>query len=614
MQLTGERSWIAGIPEKARRFTSSRLFLLADLTLLLALALFWLVADRTNSVLLFLILALLLLTYVEIYRRESRWVSELSDLNSDLSTALAESDTLAEIGKEFSAEIEVEVLFDLVARRARELLGADYASVAIVDEDTGETVWVAGAGLRTATFFSVRREPGEGLVGRAMATGQPVVVEGFGANPEFPPSEHPLHSSEGMVAALVMPMARGARSLGALTVGFRKEHSFVDHEKELLEALAGQAGIAMENATLFSEEKRRVAELEAVLDHMSEGVIVTNPSGRVLRSNEAAKSLLGNVWPGMSLSEPEWLRDVEILDAAGENISPDQWPLVQAARGERFVGREVAVRRGDARLRHLSVDGRPVLGRRGEVVLGVTVIHDVTAAREMDQLKDEFLSLAAHELKTPLTSIKGYAQMLLSAKADSLGEFKRKALQVMDQQADRINRMVEQFLLVEEIRSGRLSIRPEKVDLTEVVGEVCDRLGKLTSSHEVSCTCCNHLFVNADARSLDLVLSNLLENALKFSPEGSAVEVTVCAVGGDAQVCVKDYGVGIPKDKLGFLFHRFYQVQPGTQKGAGLGLYISQELIASHGGRMWVESAEGEGSCFFFALPLARDDSIAAHG
>lgn len=612
MRATGVHSWMSSVAESVRRIVASKAFLLADLGLVLVLAIFWLESERSNPPLFFLIIAALILAYVELYRRESRWVGELSDVNSDLTKALAQSDTLAEISKEFSAEIEVEVLYDLVACRARQLLGADYASVAVSDDTTGETVWVAGVGFQSDAFSSLRRETGAGLVGKAMSSGEPVIVEDFGTNPDFPTDAYPLHNKESMVAALVMPVARGSRSLGALTVGFRMGHSFTEEEVDLLEALAGQAGIAMENASLYAEEKRRVGELEAVLDHMSEGVIVTNPSGRVLRCNEAARLLLGEIHPGTVLSEPEWKQGLELLDSSGDSLPMGNWPLLYAALGEQFVGREVIVRREDSRLRYISIDGRPVLSRKGEVVLGVTVIHDITGVREMDKLKDEFLSLAAHELRTPLTSIKGYAQMLMS-KGDNLGDFSRRALVVMDQQADRINRMVEQFLLVEEIRSGRIALRFERVDLSELVSSSCEQFSRPSPSRRVLCKLSGEAWVNADPRGLMIVLSNLLENALKFSPDSSPVEVSLAALDGIAQVRVRDNGVGIPKDKQEHLFDRFYQVQPGTQKGVGLGLYISQELVASHGGRMWLESKEGEGSSFFFAIPLAEARPMAVH-
>ena len=521
---------------------------------------------------------------------------------------------MGEISKEFSGEIQVEALFDLVSRRARELVGADYASVAITDDKSGDTIWVAGVGVRSGSLFTMRREPGRGFVGQAMSSGEPVIVEDFGENPAYLGEEHPFHMAEGMVAALVMPMSRGTRSLGALTVGFRRAHSFTDQEIAFLEALAGQAGIAMENAQLYSEETRRVAELEAVLDHMSEGVMVTDPLGRIVRFNEAARQLLGNLSPGSNLSEPEWREGLTIEGAEGNELAWEECPIARAARGEQLAGLEAVIRRGDSRPSYISVDGRPVLDSKGEVVLGVTVIHDVTPVREMDQLKDEFLSLAAHELKTPLTSIKGYAQMLLSSRNEGqIGESRRRALQVMDQQADRINRMVEQFLLVEEIRSGRLHIRPDRVDLAEIVGRCCRQIGFLSTGHRVDCSVCGEVVVHADPRGLDLVLTNLLENAVKFSSQGSSIEVSLALVGSEAVVCVKDRGVGIPKDRQTHVFDRFYQVKPGLQKGVGLGLYISQQLVAGHGGRMWFESENGQGSSFYFSLPLAEPQRQAVH-
>lgn len=598
-----------------RIMVSSHLYLLAVAGALIVLAVVaWLQPERSHPVIFVLMFVALAAALIDLLLRDSRLRSQLAALESDLQHALAESDTLAEISKEFAGEVEIDALFDLVARRARELLGADYASVAIVDEATGGTIWAATAGVRSGDMWSCAGEPGKGLAGRAIATGQPVVVEDLGIHPSFPEEEYRRHKAEGMVAALVMPILRGSVALGALTVGYRRPHSFEDSELVSMEALAAQAGVALENARLYGEERRRVAELQAVLDHMSECVLVTDRTGRIVRSNEAARELLGAVMPGMSLSDPEWQSALQIEGPEGVALCPKEWPLARAAQGQEFTGQEVSVRRGDAKSRHISVDGRPVLDGKGEVVLGVTIIHDVTAAHEMDQLKDEFLSLAAHELKTPLTSLKGYAQMLLSSSDESLGDLRRRALEVMDRQVDRVNHMVEQFLLVEEIRSGRLLLRPESVDLSSVVSAACERARALANGRFVECQPSASVQVTADGKSLTLILANLLDNALKFSPEGGIVSTTVSVEDKEAIVCVRDSGVGIPKDKQGYVFERFYQVQPGTLRGIGLGLYISQELVASHGGRMWLESQEGEGSRFYFALPLARPQARLVTG
>ncbi|RPJ20140.1 MAG: GAF domain-containing protein, partial [Planctomycetaceae bacterium] len=283
MWKTRVPSWMPKMPDGAQRLATWRLFLLADLALVLVLSAIWLQSDWPNLVFFAIILTAFSLAYFTLYRRESSWVDELSELNEDLRRALAESDTLAEISKEFSGEIQLSALFDLMARRSRELLGGDYASVAIAEENTVDTIWVAGDGVRSDSLLTMRREPGKGFVGQAMCTGEPLIIEDFGDNPAFPLANHTFHIAEGMVAALVMPMSRGMRSFGAITVGFRRPHVFGDQQIAFLEAIAAQAGIAMDNAQLYSEEKRRVAELEAVLDHMSEGVIVTDSSGLVVR-------------------------------------------------------------------------------------------------------------------------------------------------------------------------------------------------------------------------------------------------------------------------------------------------------------------------------------------
>ena len=345
---------------------ASHLFLLADTVLILLLGVVWLESDRPGLIVFVLIIAALAAAWVEIYRRESRWAWRLFDFRLGLKRALAESDTLAELSKEFAGEVDIDALFDLVVRRTRELLAADYASVATIDETTGRTIWSAAVGLTDPELWAASRDPGKGLTGKAISTGEPVVVEDFGNNPLFPPDEYPWHRAEGMIAAAVMPILHSSRALGALTVGYRRPHSFSDAELASMEALAAQAGVALENARLYGEEKRRVAELEAVLDHMSEGVIVSDRAGRIVRCNEAARQLLGDIVPGMSLLAPAWQADLQIEGAEGQLLAPEEWPPSRAAQGEAFTGWEATVRRGEAKPRHISVDGRPVLDTRAK--------------------------------------------------------------------------------------------------------------------------------------------------------------------------------------------------------------------------------------------------------
>lgn len=244
------------------------------------------------------------------------------------------------------------------------------------------------------------------------------------------------------------------------------------------------------------------------------------------------------------------------------------------------------------------------------------VMHqDVTALKEAEQLKDEFISIAAHELRTPLAILKGFVQTLLSqtarGKGSKLSEWQQKSLQGIDLATDRLVDLAEDLLDVTRLQAGRLELQPEPADLVALARRVLARRQLTTERHTLTLvTALEHVVVYADPRRMEQVLSNLVGNAIKYSPEGGAIEVTIRAEHEthEALLSVCDQGIGIPLREQAQVFERFVRAgnaQAYGIRGTGLGLYLCRELIEEHGGRIWLESAVGQGSTFFVALPLA---------
>ncbi len=226
--------------------------------------------------------------------------------------------------------------------------------------------------------------------------------------------------------------------------------------------------------------------------------------------------------------------------------------------------------------------------------------------RRMARLRDEFLHLAAHELRTPLTVIKGNAELLM--KRGSPDEVKARAIRALKLHSDRVARLTQAMLDVVHIQSGGLRLVWETLDLCALAREVVATVQREAPGHHLAVLAEGEVLVSGDRRRLATVLLHLLENAVRFSPEGGPVEVAVGGRGKEAVVAVRDYGVGIPPERQAEVFEAFYQVQPmvSPTSGMGLGLYISREIISRHGGRVWVESEVGKGSVFSFTLPLPQ--------
>src|SRR6266851_1883132 len=249
--------------------------------------------------------------------------------------------------------------------------------------------------------------------------------------------------------------------------------------------------------------------------------------------------------------------------------------------------------------------------------------------QEIDRLKSRFLSMASHELKTPLTSISGLAQVLLRRMRRRLemgrpndeewqeeqdGHVGR--LELLNSQTARLGRLVDELLDVSRIESGKLEFRLQPVDMAQLLGEVAERMQLSTTQHTISVDLKGAAEnpVDADRDHLEQVLDNLVSNAIKFSPEGGTIMLRVREQGDTVVISIKDPGVGIPGDQLDAVFGLFYQAEDPVSRrtgGMGLGLYISKEIISRHGGRIWAESQPGAGSTFNFSLPRSGVRAIA---
>ncbi|MBI2863588.1 MAG: HAMP domain-containing histidine kinase [Chloroflexi bacterium] len=230
----------------------------------------------------------------------------------------------------------------------------------------------------------------------------------------------------------------------------------------------------------------------------------------------------------------------------------------------------------------------------------------MTELKEVDRLKDEFISIASHEMKSPVAAAKGFAQLLLK-RMRSAGETANELelAERVTRQIDRMAELLEELLDISRIQSGRLALEREDLDLRPLVQEVADRVQMATEGHKLRLTTCDGAKVYADRIRVEQVLTNLLTNAIRYSPTGGQVDMILAVAGCEAQVSVSDRGIGIPHDKQPYVFERFFRAAEGGG-GLGLGLYISRSIVEAHGGRIWLHSQEGKGSTFYFTLPLAE--------
>lgn len=251
--------------------------------------------------------------------------------------------------------------------------------------------------------------------------------------------------------------------------------------------------------------------------------------------------------------------------------------------------------------------GTPVTGDGGIDYGYVWFFQDVTKRKQLERQKDDFISIASHELKTPVTSIKSYAQVLQVRFKKEGNEKAAKLLGKMDSQLNKLTILIGDLLDVTKMDSNKVSFRNNYFLFDELVSELGEEMQRTTDKHNIILVGKTQKEVFGDKERIGQVITNLVSNAIKYSPDNNKVIVHSSVKNNMIYVCVEDFGVGIPNDELEKVFERFFRISgPGkdTFPGLGLGLYISSEIIKRQGGKIWVESTIGKGSSFYFKIPL----------
>jgi signal transduction histidine kinase len=363
------------------------------------------------------------------------------------------------------------------------------------------------------------------------------------------------------------------------------------------------AGLVGERLRKSEAMQRNVAALQsALIDSTLDGICLTDAAGNILISNAPLRRLsfeLGMPQEGTiserllaisdRLAEPDRYRRrmEELATSVGEDTS-DEFEL--AGTGRSFRGYTA-----------------PVYNQLNTLVGRVWTLRDVTADRELDRMRDAFVATVSHELRTPLTSISGFLEMLQDEEA-ALGESGRTYLEVIRRSTSRLHQLVEELLLIAQIEARRVELESMRLDLAELASHSVEALRPVAAEGGVAIelVAAERAPVRGDARRLAQVIDNLITNAVKFTPSGGSINVSVEDGAGDVHLIVADTGIGIPTEEQWQVFSRFFRSSNATQgaiAGTGLGLAISRALVEQHEGTISLESEEGVGTRVTVTLP-----------
>jgi two-component system phosphate regulon sensor histidine kinase PhoR len=395
--------------------------------------------------------------------------------------------------------------------------------------------------------------------------------------------------SEGRICA---PLLARGRVLGALTFVLEKPgRSYDSDDVALVEGLATTAALAVDDARLYGKVEEG-ADAARVLTYVADGVFLLDRAGVVRLWNPAAEAITG-IDGSVVVGQPA-VQTIPGWEALAERI-----PIGETTEPMPAATLPIETERGE---RWISISGVEFFGGT------VYAFRDLTEARRLEELKADFLSTASHELRTPLAAVYGAAQTLRrhDFALDETG--RERFISLIVDESERLARIVNEILLANQLELGRVDLANESFDAVELA----ERVAEAASIHappgihfEVE-PAEPAVFVVADRDRVRQVLMNLVENAMKYSPDGGRVELGVESVDSNVRFRVRDEGLGIPADEHARIFDKFYRLDPGMTRGVGgtgLGLYICSELVERMGGRIWVESRENVGSSFFVELP-----------
>ena len=403
---------------------------------------------------------------------------------------------------------------------------------------------------------------------------------------------------------------------------FEKEggRAFSDEDEEVLVLFASQVGAAIANARMHRAERQARADLEALVETSPVGVVVFDAAtGGLLSLNREAKRLVGVLnRPGQS--PEDLLGSVTYRRADGREIALREFPLFGQLNSPRQVrAEEFVLSVPDGRSVPTLVNATPIRSEDGDLVSVVVTMQDLSPLEEADRLRAEFLGMVSHELRAPLTSIKGSTTTALGALPTPDPAEMRQFLRIIDDQADRMHGLIVDLLDAGRIEAGTLSVSPEPSRVAELVDEARNTFLSGGGRHAVLIDLAPDLPpAMADRRRIVQVLNNLLSNAARSSPETTPVRVAAERDGVHVSISVSDEGMGVAPEMLPLLFRKYAgggNRERGADGGYGLGLAICKGLVEAHGGRIRAESeGRGRGTRFVFTIPVAAETDAAASG
>ena len=507
-------------------------------------------------------------------------------------------DYLLEITRAITQELDLEKLLARILNISVEMLAGQAGLIALREEQGG---WLVGASHSIPPAFLRYLEP---LLAQVPEHEEPARFELAEINRLL--QSLTRATSLGLLTGVVLPMLARKQVVGVIFIFRNYQGVFSANDRALLQSFADQAAIAVYNAKLYTQiyhEKRR---MDALLDSAADGIFILRNNHTIEHSNPAFVRMIEKpIEQIINQPHEEIVRWRKHEGVTLEDAEAGGWPLTPNAN--LYV--EGDLERNNGGTLPVGITYAPLVSAEGNLINVIGSVRDITRFREAEELKSTFISVVSHELKTPVALIKGYVSTLRREDATWDRDVIADSLAVIEEEADHLTELIENLLDASRLQAGALSINRSDVDMNLLVRRIAARLATQSEIHEIVVDIPDDFpIILADEDRLTQVLTNLISNAIKYSPKGGEIRIEGKIRPHQVVICVTDEGPGIAASDIPFIFDRFYRSADASRKtkGAGLGLYLARAVVEAHGGRIWVDPKPGAGARICFSLP--RDD------
>jgi signal transduction histidine kinase len=508
-------------------------------------------------------------------------------------------DYLLEIVRLLTEELDLEKLLERILRISVEMLAGQAGLIALKESEG----WRVAAAHRIQPAFLSYLEP---------LLGEENVRELDVRELNRMLKDLTYTASLGLLNGTGLPLATHGQVIGVIFIFRNYPDLFTPNDRILLQTFADQAAIAVFNAQLYGQVSYEKQRLDALLDSAADGILILHADHTVERCNTAFEKLFGKAREevvGKHHSEIiQWAKEPQ--GTTLEEAERGGWPLTPNAtlyvEGDLKRPLPPPLPVGITYAPLLSDDGNKLAFSSDRRLRNIVVtVRDITHFRTAEEIKSTFISIVSHELRTPVALIKGYASTLRRDDAKWDRKVISESLAVIEDEADRLSRMIDDLLDASRLQAGGLSLNRADVSLPALAGRVAERFATQSKKHTITTDFPDKFpVILADEPRIEQVIANLVSNSLKYAPNGE-IKISGSMRPEQVIVCVSDEGPGIDAQDLPHIFDRFYRSTNAVKqtKGAGLGLYLARAIIEAHGGRIWPDPKPDSGARICFSLP-----------